>query len=956
MTPANWPFPGSRWWKFDFHTHTPKSTDYGKGHIDQAQLKQRTPREWLLDFMRAGIDAVTVTDHNTGGWIDSLKAAYEEMETKDNPRHADFRQLAIFPGVELSVGRVHYLAMFDPTCSGAVVDGLIGLARYRADPGTSNGSCETSLPDIAAEVRRLNGLLIPAHVDKANGLFLELTGNDLRPVLECDVIRACEVVDPRFDFPALYKERKLSWTRLLGSDSHHPSPNSSGGGQYPGSHFTWVKMGADTKGKLNIESLRLALVDGNDVSIRPSDAVPDDFDPFALPNEFIECIEIERARFMGRETLERFEFSPLLNAVVGGRGSGKSTVLQFLRLGLRRDGEIARLDQNSEVRRSFERFRRVSKGRDDEGAVVEATRLRIVFRHQGERFRILWQAPLGQTAVEEWDAQSQNWKVAKSQTISERFPVRIFSQGEIALLAGERSEALLGIVNQAVDHSGWKARWDEEERSFFTLRTRIRELEGKLQNRDRVVGTLDDVRRKLARFEEAEHAKVLKKFQTSGRQAKEVENHITDARRVVGEIQALAKEIAPKNIGEGIFSEGEPLDQQALDCIRQICNAIAAAQTAIKTAAQTLEERANAEAEKIQASEWQASVSAARAAYDKLVTDLQAQGVQDPSEYGRLVQDRDRLENEGKALDSLVESLANLRTQAGEKLEGLQVLRREITAKRQKFLGDTLASNPYVRIELKAYGREALTSAQSLRTILSIAEEPDKYLSDVFLRDDKTEKEEGVVAELLRGLPTDSSAPGVIEQRIASLKSILQKACLGQQTELGSWFRQRLQKEFGQRQEYLDRIQTWFPEDSLAVSYSARGDGNDFRPITQGSAGQRAAAMLAFLLAYGDEPVLVDQPEDDLDNHLIYGLVVRQIRENKQRRQIITVTHNPNIVVNGDAEMVYSLDFKGGQCRVTQKGSLQDAEVRDEICRVMEGGREAFEQRYRRIGKGGNRV
>jgi predicted ATPase len=109
--------------------------------------------------------------------------------------------------------------------------------------------------------------------------------------------------------------------------------------------------------------------------------------------------------------------------------------------------------------------------------------------------------------------------------------------------------------------------------------------------------------------------------------------------------------------------------------------------------------------------------------------------------------------------------------------------------------------------------------------------------------------------------------------------------------------------------------------------------------------------MLAFLLAYGDEPLVLDQPEDDLDNHLIYELVVRQIRDNKLRRQLIIVTHNPNIVVNGDAELVHALDFARGQCRVVHSGCLQEREVREEVCRVMEGGREAFERRYLRIGK-----
>ena len=108
--------------------------------------------------------------------------------------------------------------------------------------------------------------------------------------------------------------------------------------------------------------------------------------------------------------------------------------------------------------------------------------------------------------------------------------------------------------------------------------------------------------------------------------------------------------------------------------------------------------------------------------------------------------------------------------------------------------------------------------------------------------------------------------------------------------------------------------------------------------------------MLAFLLAHGEEPLVLDQPEDDLDNQLIYDLVVRQIRENKLRRQIIVVTHNPNIVVNEDAEMLHALEFGAGQCCATLSGSLQEKAMRDKICQVMEGGREAFHRRNRRLG------
>ena len=107
--------------------------------------------------------------------------------------------------------------------------------------------------------------------------------------------------------------------------------------------------------------------------------------------------------------------------------------------------------------------------------------------------------------------------------------------------------------------------------------------------------------------------------------------------------------------------------------------------------------------------------------------------------------------------------------------------------------------------------------------------------------------------------------------------------------------------------------------------------------------------ILSFLLAYGNDPLILDQPEDDLDNALIYELIVRQIRENKARRQIIVVTHNPNIVVHGDAEWVLPLRIAGGSIQEDRSGGLQEVVVRQAVCDIMEGGVEAFEQRYRKI-------
>ena len=131
----------------------------------------------------------------------------------------------------------------------------------------------------------------------------------------------------------------------------------------------------------------------------------------------------------------------------------------------------------------------------------------------------------------------------------------------------------------------------------------------------------------------------------------------------------------------------------------------------------------------------------------------------------------------------------------------------------------------------------------------------------------------------------------------------------------------------------------WFPSDDLQVTF-----GPNRRLIEQGSPGQKNAALLAFILSYGNEPLLLDQPEDDLDNELIYNLVVERLRNTKSKRQVIVVTHNANIVVNGDAELVFPLEVIDGETYIRQAASIQEKDVREAICNILEGGKKAFER------------
>ena len=931
---GRWLYPGSRWWKFDLHTHTPASVDYGKGP-GQGGLRQIAPRDWLLGFMRAGVDCVAVTDHNTGEWVDHLQDVLRELERSSHP---DFRPLTLFPGVEITAnGSIHVLAILDTTCESADVAKLLGAVRYQGTGGDSEVAANASTIEVVKAICDAGAIPILAHVDAQQGGAWRLPGNTLASLLDAEGLFAVEVRDAQANKPELYRQRQLNWAEVLGSDSHHP--NGQPGQRFPGSHFTWVKMAEPC-----LEGLRLALLDGSGFSIRRSDEAGD-FEPFVVPPLCVQSIEIQDAQYMGRGEPSRFAFSPWLNALVGGRGTGKSTVVHALRLALRRERELDNLDERSEPALTFRRFNRVPSVPPKEGGLTKAMSIRCVLLRDGVRHRIHWRQDGGGVVVEE-EADGV-WRASGVQSVSPaRFPVRLFSQGQIAALAGDDQQALLQVIDDAAGLDAVRSEFDAACRAYRAARTGMRDLEARLRQRDELVVKRQDVERKLRRFEEAGHTAVLTAYRRRDAQHREVDRQFDDALEIAHRIETAAEDAVLADVPDGGFDDS-PTDRHASHAIAALSAAVGDAAAALRRAAEQLRERASRERDRLSASAWQAGIQDAAQSYETLAQTLREEGVSDPAEYGNLSQDKQLLDDELAKLDSLAKERDRLEAAARAALATVQETRRAVTRARAMFLAKTLAQNPFVRISVCAYGNDPRSIERSLRDAL---QSQDHFEAD-FLQLEEGAPSGGCVAELLEELPDGAEQRVVqLEQRFRLLKERIRRTGMGESTSFSGFFRNHLVSKFAKQPATFDDVDTWFPEDGLVVEYS-RGEGEHFRPIEQASAGQRSAAMLAFLLAHGEEPLVLDQPEDDLDNHLIYDLMVRQVRANKLRRQIIVVTHNPNIVVNGDAEMLHALAFRAGQCVAAQSGSLQDASMREDVCRIMEGGRQAFERRYRRLGR-----
>jgi len=125
-------------------------------------------------------------------------------------------------------------------------------------------------------------------------------------------------------------------------------------------------------------------------------------------------------------------------------------------------------------------------------------------------------------------------------------------------------------------------------------------------------------------------------------------------------------------------------------------------------------------------------------------------------------------------------------------------------------------------------------------------------------------------------------------------------------------------------------------------------DGDTFKESRHLSTGQRCTTILPILLTQSERPLLIDQPEDNLDNAFVFDTVVRALQAIKGSRQVIFVTHNPNITVLGEAERVFVFSSDGQHSTLKQVGTVD--ECREQIENIMEGGQEAFLLRKARYG------
>ena len=377
---------GSRWWKIDFHVHTPASRDYGHG--DQAVRESTCPEEILRAAMERRLDAIVVTDHNSHEWIDRLQEENRILRTKSE-RPGWYRDLVIFPGVEISVAggqnRIHVLALFDPSVDGGTIAGLLGLCGVMSNYGDEQTSTtRAGMADTISHIFNSGAIPILAHVDKEKGYLHDVSclPDGGRVFQGANHVFAAEFADLNaFDSHGSSDVKKVVKTlaKIGGSDAHLPSEI--------GRFSSWIKMSSPS-----VASMRLAL-QSPDWSVKNQEE-----DPNQEPSLVLQKLTITGMKHCGRIMDSPCEvlLNPHQTSLIGGRGSGKSTIVESLRVALSQDKA---LDPSlPKAQRRIDSF--MERASRAGGVMLNSTKIELDLRRNDEHFKLFWSASDGSHRIQ----------------------------------------------------------------------------------------------------------------------------------------------------------------------------------------------------------------------------------------------------------------------------------------------------------------------------------------------------------------------------------------------------------------------------------------------------------------------------------------------------------------------------------------------------------------------------
>jgi len=851
-------------------------------------------REIVEKAIALGISVLAITDHNSVSAVAAFRAA------------AQGRGLIVFPGFELSSSEgIHVLCIYPPATDESRLSRFLGEFGI-TNTGPSTDLANLSFIEVLAEVHEQGGIAVAAHVTNDKGLFQALSGQARIRAWQSENLLAIQIPGPiedlLHDIQQIVRNRNPQYSR-----AHAPEEDLAiavinakdvvkADDLDDRSATCWIKMS-----EVSIEGLRQAFLDpASRIRLNPKTGSLE-------PEEHAELVALAwEGGFLDGAAVH---FNPNLNVLVGGRGAGKSTVIESIRavLALEPVGDEARKAHDGIVRQVLKSGTKIS-------LLVRAHRPAI------REYRI-------ERTIPNPPLVKDNGGEVSSLLPQDVLPrVEVFGQHEISELTKSR-EKLTRLLDRFVERddslprrkTDLRRELEKNRRSLLDARLDLKQIEERL-------GALPGLEETLKHFREAGLEERLKEQSLLLREERllaSVTDRLAPFRECLetlkGEIPFDRTFVSPKALeelpGKEILAQLDEVFAELEESLKQIADQFEATM-----------KRADEGVGKVR-TQWESRKRAVQAAYDKILRELQKSRV-DGEEFMRLRRQ--------------IEELRPLR----ERQALVRRLEQEHADRRRKLLSEweDLKADEFRRLDRAAKGvNRKLKDRVQVQVTAAGDREP-------LIR---------IVREEVSGRFSEAidTLRNLAELSLTAFVDACQTGGAGLVADFGITPAQadRLAKadaEVLMRIEELDLP----PTTAIRLNTAPIGDPPEWQALEALSTGQKATAVLLLLLLESDAPLIVDQPEDDLDNRFITEGVVPRMRQEKLRRQFIFSTHNANIPVLGDAELIVGLSASGeaerGRAAIDRKhmGSIDAQPVRELVEEILEGGKDAFERRRRKYG------
>ena len=838
-----------------------------------------------------GVSVLAITDHNDVSGVSAFRVAAEGHE------------ITIFPGFELSSSEgIHILCIYPPVTREEQLGRFLGEFGIRETEPSSKPSIH-SFDAVLAKVREQGGISVAAHATNENGLFQILDGQARIQAWCCEDLLAIQIPGLVEDLPQevrpIVENSNPEYRRA------HPAGENLAVAVINAKDVTMPEDLDDRSAtclikmsEVTIEGLRQAFLDPGS-RIRAIGELEGD--------EHSELVSLAWEGGFLDGTAVRL--NPNLNVLIGGRGAGKSTVIESLRyvLGLEPIGEVAQKAHQEIVRQVLRSGTKVSL-------------LLRCYRPAERQYSIERTVP-NPPVVRDENGQVSN---LLPEEILPR--VEVYGQHEIAELA-RSPEKLTLLLNRFVERDqSLTRRKVDVRRDLEKTRRSILDVRAELEQIEERLATLPGLEETLERFQEAgleerlrEQSLLVREERVLDSIPERLEPYREFLENLRSEIPIDLVFLSPKALedlpGKEILTgANEVLGRLS----RDFEQAIGQLEKALKEADEKIA---------VIRSRWNERKREVQASYERILRELQQSAV-DGEEFIRLRREIEELRPLGERRTLLRrlgnENLERRRTLLAEwedlKAEEFRLLDRAARKVGRKLKGR-------VQVEVTAAGnREPLFRLLRDKVGGRLANTIEKFegLDSISLVDLANCCAEGVDALRAKYGLTPGQA-----RNIADADS-----------------------DLPMRIEELELP----PTTAIQLNTAPSGEPPIWQALEDLSTGQKATAVLLLLLLESEAPLIVDQPEDDLDNRFITEGVVPRMREEKRRRQFVFSTHNANIPVLGDAELILGLtavgEAGGGMAQIASDhmGSIDTQSVRELVEDLLEGGKDAFETRRLKYG------